>query len=89
MSNRPSPDPRQDRVYVAILAVLVASVIAGAAVALAGDLIYHSEAMRRAGVGLAVVSGIVYLFFRILGKRAAGRRLRHRRGGGEEDERRD
>lgn len=89
MPDERPPDPRQDRVYVAILAVLVASVIAGAAVALAGDLVYHSEAMRRAGVGLAVVSGIVYLFFRILGRRAAGRRLRRRHGGSEEDERRD
>lgn len=86
MSREPS-DPRRDPIYVAILAVLVGSVVVGALVAIVGDTVYHSEAMRKAGAGLAVVSGVVYFVFRILGRRAAGRRAGGRRDGGGPDDR--
>lgn len=85
MSQPPKPaDPRRDPIYIAILGVLVASVLVGAAVAIVGGSVYGSEAMREAGTGLAVVSGVLYFVFRLLGRRAAARRQRGRPPGDEE-----
>ncbi|MGF1631851.1 MAG: hypothetical protein ACFCUT_20430 [Kiloniellaceae bacterium] len=67
-------DPRDEPVYRAILAVLVASVLAGAALTLAGEAVFSSRALANAGLGMAVVCGLLYWVFRLLGRRAASRR---------------
>lgn len=69
----------QDGLYRAILAVLVASTVLGAVVMLAGSYVWHSEAAINAGTGLALISGLAYGFFRLLGKREQERREQDRR----------
>ncbi len=66
--------PDSDPVYRAVLIVLVASVMAGALLAVAGEYHFDSPAMRQVGVGATVVSGAIYFLFRWLGKRARRRR---------------
>ena len=73
---RESPPWPSDGIYRAILIVLVASLLLGAAVALAGDLLWHSPGLSQAGTWLALASGGAYLFFRILGAREARKRAR-------------
>ena len=63
------PDP----IYRIILWVLVADVVLGAFLALAGEFIWPSAVLRYTGAGLAVVAGLLYFFFRWLGRREAGR----------------
>ncbi|MGD1878854.1 MAG: hypothetical protein ACFB13_15310 [Kiloniellaceae bacterium] len=78
--NAPRPiDPRREPIYRAILAVLVISVVAGAVLSLVGETVFASRALARAGLGMAVVCGVLYWVFRWLGRRAAGR---HNGGGG-------
>lgn len=66
-------DPRQEPIYRAILAVLVASVLAGALLTIAGEPLFGSRALANAGFGMAVVCGILYWVFRLIGRRAAQR----------------
>jgi high-affinity Fe2+/Pb2+ permease len=74
MSEAPEKDdPRQEPVYRAILAVLIASVLAGAVLTVAGEALFGSPALASAGFGMAVVCGVLYWVFRILGKRASAR----------------
>jgi hypothetical protein len=70
-SKAPLPD---DGIYRAILLVLVISLLAGAAISLAGEYILQSKPVSRAGAWLAIVSGAVYFFFRWFGRREARRR---------------
>jgi hypothetical protein len=77
---RPGPAPQgqpegpDDPIYRTILLVLVLSVLAGAALALVGELLYRSEAAGRAGTGIALVSALIYFVFRWLGRREARRK---------------
>ncbi len=87
MTDRPPPLP-QDGIFRSILLVLVISVVLGAVVALVGELVYHDQGISRAGAWIAVLSGVVYLFFRILGRRQA-RRQAQRQSGGQAGRRRD
>jgi len=74
MSEAPEKsDPRQEPIYRAILAVLVASVLAGAVLTVAGEALFGSPALASAGFGMAVVCGVLYWVFRLLGRRAARR----------------
>ena len=73
---RESPPLPRDGIYRAILTVLVANLILGAALALAGDLVWHSPGLSQAGTWLALASGGAYFFFRILGAREARKRAR-------------
>ena len=73
---RESPPLPRDGVYRAILFVLVASLLLGAMLALAGDLLWHSPGLSQAGTWLALAAGGAYLFFRILGVREARKRAR-------------
>jgi len=74
MSEAPEKsDPRQEPIYRAILAVLIASVLAGAVLTVGGEALFGSAALANAGFGLAVVCGLLYWVFRILGKRASAR----------------
>ena len=66
-------DPRQDPIYQGILWVLVASVLAGAVLTLTGETLFDSRALATAGLGLAVICGALYWFFRLLGKRRAAK----------------
>ena len=66
-------DPRQEPIYRAILAVLVASVLVGAVLTLSGEALFGSPALANAGLGMAVLCGILYWVFRLLGRRAAAR----------------
>lgn len=81
----PRDDPRNDPVYRAILAVLVASVLAGALLTLSGEPLFGSRALANAGFGMALVCGALYGVFRLIGRRA---QRRHERGR-HEQERRD
>src|SRR3546814_6112940 len=59
-SHRRPDDPRNEPIYRAIIAVLAASVLAGAVLALAGEALFGSRALATAGFGLAVVCGVFY-----------------------------
>ena len=50
------------------------TVVAGGAVTLAGEYVYHSEAMIRVGTGAVLIGGAIYFVFRWLGRREARRR---------------
>jgi len=69
--DRDSDDVRRDPIYRGILWVLVASVLVGAVLTLAGEALFGSRALASAGLGLAVVCGALYWFFRLLGRRRA------------------
>ena len=73
---RETPPLPDDGIYRMILVVLVASLLIGAILALAGALVWHSPGLSQAGTGLVIVSGLAYAFFRILGARQARKRAR-------------
>lgn len=75
----PRVPPTNEPIYRAILAVLVASVLVGAVLALAGEPLLGSRALANAGFGLAVVCGLLYWVFRLLGRRADRRHDERRR----------
>jgi hypothetical protein len=64
----------EDGIFRTILWVLVITVVAGGAVTLAGEYVYHSEAMVTVGTGAALIAGGIYFVFRWLGRREARRR---------------
>ena len=66
-----SGDPRREPIYRAILMVLVASVLVGAVTTLTGETLFGSRALASAGLGMAVVCGVLYWVFRLLGRAAA------------------
>ncbi len=78
MSDRPDPLP-QDGIYRTILLVLMVTILSGAVFALVGEYIWASEAVKNAGVGVVLVGGLVYFFFRMLGRREAQRRFEEKR----------
>lgn len=81
----PLPD---DGIYRAILVVLVISLMIGAAMSLAGELVWHNEAISQTGGWIAVISGAAYFVFRWLGRREAKRRAQRpadRHGDGGQD----
>ena len=63
-----------DGIFRAILLVLVISAIAGAGLMLIGEYLFHSPAMVTVGTGAALTCGLLYFFFRLLGKREMRRR---------------
>ena len=73
---RKSPPLPDDGIFRTILIVLVASLLAGAVLALAGELVWHSPGLSQAGTWLVLAAGAAYFFFRILGIREAKRRSR-------------
>ena len=73
---RATPPLPDEGIYRTILVVLVVSLIVGAILALAGDLLWQSPGLSQAGTGLVIVSGLAYVFFRILGAREARKRVR-------------
>ena len=77
MAEKTPPLP-EDGIYRAILIVLVGSVVIGAVMSLAGELVWHNEAISQAGGWIAVVSGVIYFIFRWLGRREAAKQARRR-----------
>ncbi len=73
MSQDESPAPL-DGIYRAILIVLVGSVIFGALATIAGDLVFQNPGLSQAGAWLALICGVLYFFFRWLGRREMARR---------------
>ena len=69
----PPPLPK-DGIYRAILLALVITILGGAVVALSGDYYFHDEAVKKTGVGIVLVGGFIYFFFRVLGRREARKR---------------
>lgn len=70
----PYPEPPKSGIYWTILAVLVGDVVIGAVIALFGDLVLKNEAIKLFGVGLALLGAVLYVFFRIWGRKWLERR---------------
>jgi len=66
-------DPRGDPLYRAILWVLVASVVVGAGLTLAGEALFASRALATVGLGMAAVCGVLYWVLRLRARQAARR----------------
>ncbi len=64
----------EDGIFRAILWVLVLTVVAGAALTLAGEYLYPSQGMIEVGTGAVLIGGALYFVFRWLGRREARRR---------------
>lgn len=77
-----------DGVFRAILIALVITILGGALLTLAGEYYFHDEAVKRLGVGIVLTAGLVYFFFRVLGRREAKRReaLAKRETGDDDDD---
>lgn len=73
---RDTPPLPDDGIYRTVLLVLVLSILAGAAIALAGEVLWHREDLTQLGTWIALVCGGIYLVFRVLGAREARRRAR-------------
>ena len=61
-------------IYLTIMFIMVVNVALGAGLALVADLVLQDEALKLFGVGLAVVGGLGYLIFRLLGRAELKRR---------------
>ncbi|MFQ6019067.1 MAG: hypothetical protein ACE5KF_12840 [Kiloniellaceae bacterium] len=77
------PPPR-DGIYRAILWVMVATVVVGALLAVAGETLYQNPGLARFGAVVAFVGGAIYAVFRWLGRRETRRRAQAR-GAGPDD----
>ena len=84
MANQPGPLP-PDGIYRSILLVLVITILAGALFALAGEYIMASEAAKTVGVGVVLIAGALYFFFRLLGRREARRQAERQRADQRDD----
>ena len=82
---RATPPPPNDGIYRAILLVLILSVVAGGAIALAGRFVWQRPDIGELGTWIVLVSGAIYLVFRWLGVREARRRAQAADEGGEEE----
>ncbi len=76
-----------DGIFRTILIALVITILGGALLTLAGEYYFHDEGVRRLGVGIVLTGGLVYFFFRVLGRREAKRReaLAKRETGDDDD----
>ncbi|MEE8506604.1 MAG: hypothetical protein V3S40_10355 [Kiloniellales bacterium] len=73
----PKPQPG-DGIYRAILWVMMATVLLGAFLAIAGETVLHDPDISLFGAIVALIGGAIYVAFRVLGAREAKRRA----GGG-------
>ncbi len=69
-----SPPLPGDGMYRLILWLMVATVICGTILAIAGETLAQNQALSRLGAGMALIGGVVYAVFRWLGLREARRR---------------
>ncbi len=56
-------------IYQTILAVLAVNIAIGALLTFAGERYFGDVAYARFGTGLALVAGVIYLFFRLWGRK--------------------
>lgn len=80
MMHSGSTDPK-DAIFTNIMWIMIANVLAGAVMVIAGETMNLSPAFGRVGVGLVVICGGVYFFFRWLQRKEARRRLEQDDGG--------
>ncbi len=71
---REAPPLPRDGIYRAILWVLAASAIGGVLIAIGAETLARSPELNRFGAIVALISGVLYGFFRYLGGREAKRR---------------
>jgi hypothetical protein len=69
----PASVPR-DAIFSTIMWIMVANVLAGAVLAITGETLNLSPAFGRVGLGMAIICGGVYFFFRWLQRKEARRR---------------
>lgn len=69
-----APGRPQSGIYLTIMFIMVLNVVLGAGLALVADLVLQNQALKLFGVGLAVVAGLGYLLFRLLGRAELKRR---------------
>jgi uncharacterized membrane protein YdjX (TVP38/TMEM64 family) len=76
-----------DGIFRAILIALVITILSGALLTLAGEYYFQDEGIKRLGVGIVLTGGMIYFFFRVLGRREAKRRqaLAERETGDDDD----
>lgn len=70
----PHPPLPDSGIYRLILWVMVATVVCGAILAIAGETLAQDPGLSRLGTGMALIGGAIYGFFRWLGLREARRR---------------
>jgi hypothetical protein len=63
---------KRDGIYTAILWVLVLSVVVGAVLTVAGEQIFGRREVSDFGFYMALLCAALYVFFRLLGRRAGG-----------------
>ena len=63
-----------DGIYRLILWLMVATVVCGALLAIAGETLLQDQALSRLGTGMALIGGAIYVVFRWLGIREARRK---------------
>lgn len=71
---RSTPPLPNDGIYRLILWLMVATVICGALLAIAGETLAQDQALSRLGTGIALIGGAIYAVFRWLGIREARRK---------------
>jgi hypothetical protein len=69
----PPGDPRNDKIYLSILVALMVTVFTAAGMAIVGDYLYDSEAMKQGGFYIALVAGACYFAFRAWGRARAAK----------------
>ena len=69
----PPGDPRNDKIYLGILVALMVTVFTAAGMAIVGDYMYGSEAMKQGGFYIALVAGACYFAFRFWGRARAAK----------------
>lgn len=79
---RDRPNLPEEGIYRAILLVMVATVVLGVLLAIAGETLWHDPAIGRLGAAMALIGAAIYAFFRWLGIREARRRAEGGRGDG-------
>jgi len=70
----PGPPLPDSGIYRFILWLMVATVVCGVILAIAGETLARDPALSRLGAGMALIGGAVYGFFRWRGRREAARR---------------
>jgi len=71
---RSTPPLPNDGIYRLILWLMVATVICGALLAIAGETLAQDPGLSRLGTGMALIGGAIYAVFRWLGIREARRK---------------
>ncbi len=74
------PPLPKDGIFRAILWILIASTIGGVLIAIGAETLVKSPELNSLGMIVALISGVLYGFFRFLGAREAKRRAEEEDG---------